>query len=98
LVGLGRGDPEAAHQIGGAVDSDETAIERVGEGEVVDQHHRPGAFATHVETDGRALPEDAALAGVAGKQLAFSVAQAAKKGAGGFLAENVAVRLAPTLN
>src|SRR3979490_2889057 len=48
-----------------------------------------------VEADRGPLPVDAQIAGILGVERAFAVAQPGDKGAGAFLAENVAVRQAP---
>ena len=63
--------------------------------QVIDQHHGARAIGSGIETERRALPEHAQIAGILGVERAVAVAQAADEGAAGFLAQNVAVRLPP---
>src|SRR5215204_4615143 len=90
--------PEAADEVGRAVDREEAFVEGPGRPHVVDEHHRAGALATEVEADRGALPEQRPLADVLGIERALAVAQAADERARCLLAENVAVGLAPALD
>ena len=90
-----RGHPEAADNVGGAIDTGKALVDRVGCGKVVDQRHGARAVAAPVEADRRPLPVDPQVAGILGVERAFAVPQSGDKGATAFLAENVAVRQAP---
>ena len=63
--------------------------------QIVDQHHGAGAVGAGIEAERRPLPEHPHIAGILGVERAVAVAQAADEGAAGFLAEDIAVRLAP---
>src|SRR5207248_1132367 len=86
---------DAADQIGRAIDAGETLVDRAGRGQAVNQHHAAGAFAADVPAECRALPVDAQVAGIFGVERALAEPQPADEGAAAFLAEHVAVRLAP---
>src|SRR5665213_3227954 len=95
IIGGQCGHAEAADKIGGTVDAAEPIEDRGGLGQIVDQHHGPCAVGAGVEADAWTLPEYAQIAGVFGVKRAVAVAKAADKGAAGFLAQNIAVRLPP---
>src|SRR5262249_20244419 len=95
VVGNERGHAEPADEISGPIDAAETLEDRVGAGQVINQHHRARAVRAGIKADARSLPEYAQIAGVLGVERAVAIAQAADKGAAGFLAENIAVRQPP---
>lgn len=95
VAGAERGHAKTADEISRAADAGEALIDRVGRGEIVDQHHRSGAFAAVIETDRRALPEYPAVASILCIKIAVAVAQAADERATSFLSKNIAIGLAP---
>src|SRR5882724_6609787 len=94
-VGSQRGHPEAANDIGRAIDAAKALVDRIGCGEIVDKRHGTRAVAAPVEADRRPLPVDPQIAGILGIERAFAVSQSGDKGARTFLAKDIAVRQAP---
>src|SRR6516165_6493145 len=95
VVGNERGHAEPADEISGPIDAAETLEDRVGAGQVINQHHRARAVRAGIKADARSLPEYAQIPGVLGVERAVAITQAADKGSAGFLAENIAVRQSP---
>src|SRR5690349_23038114 len=58
MIGGQRRHAEAADKIGGTVDSAEPLVDRPGVRQVIDQHHRAGAFAADIPADRWSLPVD----------------------------------------
>src|SRR3954467_5192104 len=95
-----RREPEASHNIGRAVQANKAGVEpitkqRLGRGQIVDEHHRAPAIPAEVKAQRRPLPVDPALARVAGEEHAFPIAQATKDRGRVLLAHDVAVGLPP---
>src|SRR5262249_22614261 len=95
VVGHQRGHAEAANEIGGAVDAAEPLENRIGTGQVVDQHHGASTIRAGVEADARSLPEYAQVAGILSVKRAVAITQTADKGAARFFAQNIAVWQSP---
>src|SRR5215813_3837327 len=95
VVGNECGHAEPTDEISGPINAAETLEDRVGTGQVINQHHRARAVRAGIKADARSLPEYSQIAGVLGVERAVPIAQAADKGAAGFLAENIAVRQPP---
>src|SRR5690349_17650124 len=89
MIGGQRRHAEPADEIGRPIDSREALIDRFGRRQIVDQHHRARAVASHVETDRGPFPEHAAVASIAGIELAVAVAQPDHHRAAAFLAEDI---------
>src|SRR5262249_50564655 len=69
--------------------------DRIHARQAIDKDHRAGAVAAEIEAKRWALPIDLQIAGIARIEHAFAVAQADRDRARSFLAQNVAVGLAP---
>src|SRR5262245_43110080 len=95
VAGAERSHAESAHEISRTIDAGEPLIHRFGGGQMVDQDHGARAFAAPVEADRRALPEHAAVAGVAGVERALAITQSGDERAARLLTEDVAVGQAP---
>jgi hypothetical protein len=95
VVGVERGEPEAADEIGRSVKAAKPAVNRADGREIVDQHHSPVAVAAGVESDRRSLPIDWPASGVAGVHFPFAVPQSSHKRRRRLLAENIRVRQTP---
>src|SRR5271156_4745775 len=96
VVGVQGREAEPPDKIGRAGDPAKTSKNRLHRGQVVDQHHRPVAVGSRVETDRRTLPIDLLVAGVARIHLAFAVAKSAYERGGCFLTQDVAVGQTPS--
>ena len=96
-LGRQRGHAQAADKISRAGDAAEPLINRLGARQIVDQHHGAGAVGAGIEAERRPLPVDAYVAGILGIERAVAITQTADKGAAGFFAEDIAVRLPPLI-
>src|ERR1700742_731686 len=67
---------DPADHIGRAVDAGKAPQKAAGSRQIVNEDHRPRAFAADVEADGRALPVDGLFAAVLHIKLAVAIAQA----------------------
>src|ERR1700733_2093708 len=95
MVGYQRRHAETANKIGRSVDAAEAVEDRLGPRQVIDQHHGARAVGAGIEADAGPLPKHAQIAGVLCIKRAVAVAQAANKGAAGFLTENIAIWFPP---
>src|SRR6516164_5343448 len=87
--------PDAANEIGRAVDASKALVDLLRVAQVVDEHHDFGAGGAGVPTDRRALPIDAVGASILGVEHALAIAQASNEGAARIFTKDIAVR--PTL-
>src|SRR5690606_35635175 len=86
---------EPADQIGRAFDAAEALAIDVARGRgIIDQHQRARAVAAEIEADRGALPIDLLAGAILVIDHALAIAQAADKGAGAFLADDIGGGLA----